>query len=298
MLARKTFLLITTLFVSLGLVLALGLQTAEAKRLGSGGSFGQHKQNFSRQAAPPTAANAVPGKTAAAPAAAGTRSWMGPLAGLAAGGLLAALFFGGAFDGLKPMDLILFALLAFGAFMIIRALRRSSAPAQPAMTPYANTGGTLDPANTQTPARGFEAASFMGSTSAPLNDAPHWFNETSFLAGAQHHFTNLQQSWDANDLKALQEYFTPDLFAELTAERARIGDINNVTEVQSLDAQLLDLTREGADVVASVLFQGRVRENYGLPENISEIWHVRHTAAHAEGDWLISGIQQYTQPVH
>jgi predicted lipid-binding transport protein (Tim44 family) len=269
MIVKKTSVFIMTVLVSLGLIFALGLQSAEAKRLGSGGSFGQSKPSYARQATPP-AAKPVPGQSAA-PAAAGARNWMGPLAGLAAGGLLAALFFG--------------------------ALRKP-ATAQPGLTPYANTGASLNDTGRENTSPGYGASGFSATAPAPLLDAPQWFNEESFLQGAQHHFTSLQKAWDANDLNALREYFTPDMFAILRDERAQLGNINNVTEVQGLNAQLLDLTREGDTVIASVLFQCQVRENYGQPEEIAEVWHVRHAADHAQGDWLISGIQQYNQPQH
>ncbi|MHB9020342.1 MAG: Tim44 domain-containing protein [Halothiobacillus sp.] len=310
MFTKKITVLFTVALVSLGLMFALGLQTAEAKRIGSGGSMGQQKHSFSREATPPAAA--TPGRAAAvaAPAAAsGAGKWLGPLAGLAAGGMLAALFFGGAFDGLKPMDFLLIALLAIGAFLIFRALRK---PAQPAQGPYASAGGSLSSntasnhaganhagmANAQSAAAGYSPSAFMRSSPAALSEAPSWFDEATFVNGAKNHFTNLQKSWDANDLVTMREYFTPELFTELAAERARIGNENNVTDIQSLDAQLLDLSRENDYVIASVLFQGQVRENYGQPEAIAEIWHVRHAADTAQGDWLISGIQQYNQIIH
>ncbi|MHB1230587.1 MAG: Tim44 domain-containing protein [Halothiobacillus sp.] len=304
MFTKKITVLFTVALVSLGLMFALGLQTAEAKRIGSGGSMGQQKQSFSREATPP--ATATPGRTAAvtAPAATSAGKWLGPLAGLAAGGMLAALFFGGAFDGLKPMDFLLIALLVIGAFLILRALRK---PAQPAQSPYASAGGPPSSntapnhagmVNAQSAAAGYSPSAFMRSSPAALSEAPSWFDEATFVNGAKNHFTNLQKSWDANDLATMRAYFTPELFAELAAERARIGNENNVTDIQSLDAQLLDLSRENDYVIASVLFQGQVRENYGQPEAIAEIWHVRHAADTAQGDWLISGIQQYNQIIH
>ena len=305
MFTKKITVLFTVALMSLGLLFALGLQTAEAKRIGSGGNHGQQKQSFSREATPPAAAP-TPGRsaTAAAPAAAagGASKWLGPLAGLAAGGLLAAMFFGGAFDGLKPMDFLLIIALAIGAFLIFRALRK---PATPAKSPYATAGAPTSTndsfsarTNSQTTSAGYSPDAFMRSSPAVLTDAPHWFNEASFVEGAKNHFTNLQKHWDSNELSAMQEYFTPELFSELAAERARIGNENNVTDVQQLNAQLLDLSREQNFVVASVLFQGQVRENYGATESIAEVWHVRHAADTAEGDWLISGIQQYNQVVH
>jgi predicted lipid-binding transport protein (Tim44 family) len=295
MFAKKLTVLFTVMVVSLGVLFAAGLQTAEAKRIGGGANFGSQKQSFSREATTPTSPESTPTRSTA-PAAGGASRWLGPLAGLAAGGLLAAMFFGGAFDGLKPMDFIIIALFALGAFMLIRALRKSS---QSAASPYArSTAGAMPDQAPQPSSIGSFSNSSAGSAQAPLPNAPAWFNEDSFLQGAKAHFTNLQRAWDANDLKTMQEYFTPELFLELARERARIGDENNVTEVQSLNAQLLDLSREGDSIVASVLFQGMVREDYGQPEPIAEIWHVRHTADSAQGDWLIIGIQQYNQSIH
>lgn len=279
------------LVLGLGLAATGALQTAEAKRIGGGSNLGQQKHSYSRQATAPTAA---PAGTTAAPAKAtpnGNR-WLGPLAGLAAGGLLAALFFGGAFDGMTPADFIILLILGVGAFFLIRALRNKSRSAEPA---YAGHPSNTASANART------AASSVYSGSAPaaeLGQVPAWFNEAQFIQAAKNHFTNLQKSWDNNDMNAMREYFTPALFAELSQERARIGDEFNVTEVQSLGAQLLDLSHEQGDVVASVLFQGTVRENYGQPETIAEVWHVRHSADSSQGDWLIAGIQQYQHLVH
>jgi len=55
MFTKKITVLFTVALMSLGLLFALGLQTAEAKRIGSGGSMGQQKQSFSREATPPPA---------------------------------------------------------------------------------------------------------------------------------------------------------------------------------------------------------------------------------------------------
>jgi len=278
--------------------LSLSMQPAEAKRMGSGSSMGQQKQGFAREATPPsaptgTAASATSRQAAApaaaAPAASGMSNWMGPLAGLAAGGLLAAMFFGGAFEGIQIMDILLIALLAFGVFMIIRMMRAKQAPQHAqGQQQYATVGAPYEaaPQPEQMPMGGFD------HTRTALHDMPAWFDEHSFLQGARTHFMTLQMAWDANDLNKLREYFTPELFQQLRAQRAEIGDASNVTDVQSLDAQLLDLVREGDLIVASVLFQGRVREDDNLPEDIAEIWHVQHAADTAQGDWLISGIQQ------
>ncbi|MGK0673868.1 MAG: TIM44-like domain-containing protein [Halothiobacillaceae bacterium] len=298
MMLKKIFPFLTALIIGLG----LSLQPVEAKRLGTGQDMGQQKQGFAREATPPkaptsaTANTAATGGAAAAgatTAASGASKWMGPLAGLAAGGLLAALFFGGAFEGIQVMDIVLIALLALGIFMVIRMLRAKAAQAQqPEGYQYAAAGGAPYDQAQQTMER--IPASGMGfdRSHTPLPDAPVWFDEQGFLQSARKHFLTLQMAWDANDMEKVREYFTPAMFEELRAQRAKIGDAHNSTDVMSLDAQLLDLVREGDKITASVLFQGRVREDQGLPEDFAEIWHVQHAADTAQGDWLISGIQQ------
>lgn len=291
---KKILPFLTALIIGLG----LSLQPVEAKRLGAGQSMGQQKQSFAREATPPsapTSAGTSKAAPTAAPATSGASKWMGPLAGLAAGGLLAALFFGGAFEGVQPMDILLIALLAFGIFMVVRAIRAKAAQAQQqAGYQYVAAGAPYGAAQQTAHTAPVAAAGFDRSRTA-LSDTPAWFDEHSFLQGARTHFIALQMAWDANDMEKVREYFTPDMFEQLRAQRAEMGDANNVTDVQSLDAQLLDLVREGDVITASVLFQGRVREDGNMPEDIAEIWHVQHAADSAQGDWLISGIQQAEQ---
>ena len=121
---------------------------AEAKRLGGGKSAGMQRQapppSSTPTNTPPTTANAP--AAAAAPAAATTgaaaaaaapkRNWMGPVAGLAAGLGIAALFSHlGMGEGLA--NFMMLALLAVAAFFVIRFLlarfggggvRRSNGP--------------------------------------------------------------------------------------------------------------------------------------------------------------------------
>ena len=101
-------------FLMLALVVLIGASAlssdAYAKRFGGGKSFGKQRE----QATQP----ARPASPAAAPAPAGGRSWLGPLAGLAAGGLLASMFMGGGFDGLKMFDILLMVGLAAGVYFV------------------------------------------------------------------------------------------------------------------------------------------------------------------------------------
>jgi predicted lipid-binding transport protein (Tim44 family) len=108
---------------------------ADAKRFGGGKSSGMQRSMPERTAPTPAkpatpaaapttpAQQAAPGAAAAAPAAAARRSWMGPLAGLAAGLGIAALMshlgLGEAFG-----NFLMLALLLVGGFFLVRFLMR------------------------------------------------------------------------------------------------------------------------------------------------------------------------------
>lgn len=106
-------------------VMALGLTAgdAEAKRLGGGKTFGMQRQAVqpaptrpTQQAAPASTGSTV---TAAAP----KRSWMGPIAGLAAGLGLAALFSHLGL-GAEMANIVMIGLLLMAALFVFRMLFR------------------------------------------------------------------------------------------------------------------------------------------------------------------------------
>ena len=121
-------------------VLSAGLAPtdADARRIGGGGSSGMQRSMPARTppaAAPAQQAQPAPAApaTAAAPAAAPKRSWMGPLAGLAAGLGIAALMshfgMGAEFGSLITMLLVgLVAVFAI-RFLMRRFAGGSQAPA-------------------------------------------------------------------------------------------------------------------------------------------------------------------------
>lgn len=294
-------LLIALLTLAVGSTLLLP-DSAEAKRFGGGRSMGQQytapRPATPAQAAPQTRPQATP---AGAPGArSGASRWLGPLAGLAAGGLLAAMLFGDGFQGMQIMDFIVIALLVFGGFMLFRMLRQRAAAQRPAAlaagaAPYAGAYGRDAAAGVRPdPLHGHgggQGAPVWGQQ--PVNEAPTWFDGAAFAEGAKGHFMRLQDAWDRNDMAEIQTYTSPALFAELRQERAALGAGPNVTEVVRLDAVLSAVRRDGDQVIASVHFTGLVREDPSAPANsIEETWHVAHPWGSPVGDWLIVGIQQ------
>ena len=284
---------------------------ADAKsRLGGGKSTGMQRENV--QAAPKAPAqNTVAPASAAAPAAAapsGMSRWMGPLAGLAAGGLLASLFMGGGFSGLKMMDILLFAGLAFGAFMLFRMFMRKKAMESGygggAATQYAGTVGANSPVPAPLERSGLAAgAPEIGSrlmtpasiTSAPATAPriPADFDLAGFERQARFAFIRLQAANDAKDVNDIRDFTTPEMYAELSLQIQERGDAPQKTEIVSLNVNVLEVVTEGQRAIASVRYSGEIREAVGAPtEAFEEVWHVSKRLDDAKSTWLLAGIQQ------
>lgn len=277
-------LLIATLAAALAL--ALPVQDAEAKRLSSGGM----KRSVPTQPAPNTpnpqpaspqqAAPAKPATPAQAPAAAAPkRSWMGPLAGLAAGlGLAALASHFGFGEGLANVMLI--ALLAFAAFAVIRFFMRRAGPTPQPQLAGAG-GGRFDAPQAQA----------YVPAAAPSGSAGADFDTAGFEKLAKQVFIRLQAANDAGDQADLRRFTTPQMYASIQQELLeRNGQIQR-TDVLQLDARVVDVATENGQHVVSVRFSGLVREQSAqAAESFDEIWHL----ARADGgeSWLIAGIQQ------
>ncbi|MEI6413540.1 MAG: TIM44-like domain-containing protein [Pseudomonadota bacterium] len=295
--------LIMVLMALIGSLLITALPV-EAKRLGSGQSLGKQAPAQSYQSSSPSAARpSTPSQQASpashpAPAASGASRWLGPLAGLAAGGLLASLFFGGAFSGLQFMDMILLAGLAVGAYFLIRALRSRSAAGQSSPVEWSPAGGGHGaPIPGSILERDLEAeASYRGgadSLAATQDPRLSGFNQDEFLSAARKYYVQLTAAWDANRMSEIQEFTTPELYKALLAERIKLGHEENVTEVIQLRADMQSLHIEGHQLVASVFFSGTLREAVGAaPQPFSELWHIERSLNPPSATWFISGIQQ------
>lgn len=297
---------------------------AEAKRLGGGGSFGQRSSNITqRQATPPAAPQTPMQNQAAAPAAAGaatagaasaaTRSgasrWLGPVAGIAAGLGLAALFMHlglGAAMAEMLGSLLLIGLLVFAVIFLVRRFMRGASP-QPAMAGAGQqTWRAADPASSSasmarasaTAVGGGAAASAHGvgslatGQSAPTNNAfgiPADFDVQGFLQGAKRQFMSLQAAWDSGNVETLREFLTDDMMLEIQQQlSARQGE--NVTEVPLLNAELLGIEDLSGAYLASVRFSGMMREERdGETRRFEEVWNF---LKEPNGGWMLAGIQQ------
>ena len=252
---------------------------AEARRMGGAKSFGMQRTAPAKQNATPTPQRQQ--QSATTTTAPQKRSWMGPIAGLAAGLGLAALF---SHLGLgeEMANFLMLALLALAAFMLFRFFMRRNAPA-PAMQ-YAGMPQHTPAAFDATP------AALGGSNVAGA--FPPGFDAAAFAREAKLNFIRLQAAFDAANLDDLRAFTSPEVFAELSMQLAERGDAAQTTDVMTLDAEVLEAANEGNRHVVSVRFTGQVREaadQDAVP--LDEIWHLIKPAS-GQGGWVIAGIQQ------
>jgi predicted lipid-binding transport protein (Tim44 family) len=275
----KRFLLLLTIAITSLSLLAVN---AEARRFGGGSSFGKQRTMSPQQTQRAPTAAPAPAAPGAAPASTGSK-WMGPLAGLAIGAGLGALFAGGGLGGMGgAMGSILMMLALAGVVMFAISLFRKQQ--QPAMQ-YAGNGTTTGytPQQPLTP----------GVSAAPLaSSIPADFPVEAFLRSAKMSFIRLQAANDRKDLDDIREYTTPEVFAEISMQLQERGNAAQTTEVIAVNANLLEVVTENNHAIASVRMSGQLAENKGTPENFDEIWHVQKNLQDDKAVWLLSGIQQ------
>lgn len=283
---------------------------AEARRFGGGGSAGMQ-----RQAPPPRPADTTPARPAQQPgntatnpsqaaggaAAAGQRSWMGPIAGLAAGlGLAALASHLGFGEGLA--NFMMLALLAIVAFVAIRWIMGRMAP-QPARggMQYAGAsaaGGTTGwqpqgPAGTAAPSPAFSPAASQPVMAPQAQALPADFDAAGFERIAKMLFIRMQAANDAGALDDLRKFTTPELFASVRLDLHDRQGAAQQTDVLQLDAQVIDVAQEDGQQVVSVRFHGLIREAAEAPaESFDEVWHFVKPLDDSR-EWAIAGITQH-----
>lgn len=293
--------LVLSLFVALS-GLGFAVVDAEAKRLGGGGMSGLQRKAPARQApaTPPSqqAPAAAPGTPGGAPAAAPGRSWMGPIAGLAAGFGLAALM---SHLGLgeEMANILMIVLLAVGALLLVRFLARRFAPPQASGTPqgmrYAGVDGrreTALPPSLPPAAGGAAAAGATATATASAGTLPAGFDAAAFERIAKLIFIRMQAANDKADLDDLRQFATPEMFAAFKLDLQDRKDAQQQTDVVQLAAEVIDFEQEAARQVVSVRFHGLIREEKGAPAApFDEIWHLVKPLDGSR-EWAIAGIAQ------
>lgn len=325
---RLSVMAVVAAFLSLGVLPS----DAEAKRMGSGGSFGRSAPSQfqkSPPASPSGAASTAPSKQQATngaaagntAAAAPRNRFLGPLAGLAAGLGLAALFSHlGMGAGLAEFmgTLLMVGALVFAVVFLVRMLRgqKGNKP-QPAynapgasgnnsyrQAPEASryTAPASNPINDPVPGMGTprsdQGFGQFGNASAfdaplpaatPVKDLPHGFDEANFVNSAKKFFVTMQGVFDQGDVAGLREYCSDEVVDHLRAEIESRGNAVNRTDVVTLNAQLIGFETDVDEQIATVAFTGLLREEQDADATeINELWIMSRPVS--GGGWVLSGI--------
>lgn len=288
----KNFALMAAALV-LGFTLSIG--DAEAKRLGGGSSSGMQRQSVSPSTPPSAVKQAPTAAPAAAPAAQPKRSWMGPLAGLAAGLGLAALASHFGF-GDELASMLMIGLLVMAVVMVIGfVMRKKAAASQQGGMQYAGAGlGGNQPIKPDfTPAGGSSyAPAAVAATAASAGSIPADFDVEAFVRNAKVNFIRLQAANDAGNLDDIREFTTPEMFGEIKLAMAERGSAAQETDVVQLNAEVLDVSEETSRYIVSVRFHGLIREEKGAAAApFDEIWNMTKPTDGSRG-WTLAGIQQ------
>lgn len=282
---KKLLMAVFMSFVALG----LSVGDAEARRLGGGKSVGMQRQAAPAPTAPAQQATpAKPTSPAAAPATAPKRNWLGPIAGLAAGLGLAALFSHlGLGEGMA--NVVMIALLVMAALFLFRMLfRRNASGAQAANPPmqYAGMGGQAPVA---------PSAELAGGGAAPVATGariPADFDVDAFVRVAKLNFVRMQAANDSGNVDDIREFTSPEVFAEIRLQLDERGSASQQTDVVRLDAELLEVVTEGNQHIASVRFSGLIREEADAQAApFVEVWNLAKPVSGDKG-WVVAGIQQ------
>jgi predicted lipid-binding transport protein (Tim44 family) len=264
-----------------------------ARRLGGGKNLGMQRSAPAQQKAAPTTPpqqqqQAAPATPAQQPQPSGLQKWLGPLAGLALGAGLASLFFNngmaGLLGGLLVIGLII-AVVVFAARALMRG-RTSEPPMQ-----YAGVPGTEPPLAALPGGAGSRSVAATTAT-AVAGGLPAGFDAVAFARHAKLNFVRMQEAHDKKDLSTMRDFLTPALYREIEADILAADDTPRRTDVQTLEADVIDVAEEAGSYIVSVRFSGLIREDAGAaPEPFSETWHLEKPITGGAG-WLVAGIQQ------
>lgn len=276
----KTLIAVAAALVSVSFM----IEEAEARRMSGGRNMGMQR---SAPSAPQKAAPAQQQQTTpATPAAqqAGASKWLGPLAGLALGAGLAALFLNNGLSGLLA-GVLLIALIIAAVALAARALGRGRVAQEPLQ--YAGAGVGAQPTVGVLP-----GGAGAQSVAATAGRWPAGFNAAEFVRHAKLNFVRLQEAYDRKDLSMMRDFLAPDVYREIEADIRAAGGADEHTEVLTLEAEVLDVAQEAGSYIVSVRFTGMIRESAGRDaEPFSETWHLEKPLDGRSG-WVVAGIQQ------
>lgn len=231
---------------------------------------------------------------------------MGMLGGLALGGLLGAMLFGGGFEHINLFDFVVLGLVAYMLFRLFAGRARTAlqttgphSGATAGDTHFRQYSDDREDAAMRPGARFDTNLLFRGGSGkaeSPLIGRyalPPGFDERAFVTRAKQAFVYLQKAWDEGDLEELRGLTTPEVFGELMRQSGEQGGRRHQTSILSLDARVLEVGEEAGSDVVSVLFEARIVEDEdNRPSDVKELWHFIRNRGSDRPTWYLDGVQQ------
>ncbi|KOO16847.1 Tim44 domain-containing protein [Vibrio ouci] len=290
---KRLFSLVALLMVSVAIT-----PIAEAKKFGGGKSFGKSFKTAPAPKQQQQNTNTI-GKDQTTKTQSSSKKGLmgGLLGGLLAGGLLAA-FFGGAFEGIQFMDILIMGLIAFVIFKLMRSMlgaKQGSMNQQRQQPAFGGSAPKFEQPNVHNFEQPQNAPQGGGFGFGAQTDVPHnyppGFDQSAFINGSREHYRILQGAWNHNQLHTIEEYVSPSLYEDLKAERAKL-DGEQHTDVMYVDAEIVRADHDASKAQLSLQFSGRYRDAVeGIEEDITDIWHLERDLTAPNAPWLIVGIQ-------
>jgi predicted lipid-binding transport protein (Tim44 family) len=308
------------------------MPTAEARRLGGGGSFGKQSSYSRQNSATPTPSYAAPRPAAPAPTAAPggavppkpASPWRGivggALLGLGLGALMSHFGMGGAMGGMLS-SILMFAVIALVIMFVFRMFSRKNGPqaanepfypgGSPSSTPSSYNPSSPSALSSYTPEIGSNLlsqpvvggssmnAGFGSSGGAVPSELqalqlgiPADFDVAAFVRNAKSYFIRLQAAGDKGDIHDIHEFTSPEMFAELKLQIQERGASPNVTDVVQLNGELLGIEQVSDEYLATVRFSGLIKEAADASAEPFVELWNFGKPVDGPGGWVLAGIQQ------
>jgi predicted lipid-binding transport protein (Tim44 family) len=229
---------------------------------------------------------------------------LGTLAGFAAGGLLAGSLFGGfGFDqGIRVGFLHL--LLGVSVALLILLRRLQAVHGRPRRTPPNVPAGVDASAEQATAEENPGGSSSLDHGIRDIRRTDPGFDPTRFAGYTAMIFREAQAAWAAQDIPAVRDRVTPEMYVELQAQRSRLRQTGRADRVERIEitAEITEAWQESGRDYATAYIDGSIVDytvdeathrlvdgSRTAPKDIEEFWTFTRPAG--LNFWMLSAIR-------
>ena len=231
---------------------------------------------------------------------------LGTLAGFAAGGLIAGSLVGG-FGLDQGISLGFLHLLLGGSMVVLLILFRRFQAAPPRLlpTPLSVASGADAPTDRATTEGDLSDGSSLDQGIRDIRRTDPGFDPTRFAGYTGMVFRDAQAAWTTQDIRAVRDRVTPEMYVELQAQSSRLQEIGQVDRVERIEitAEITEAWQESGRDYATAYIDGSivdytvdevthslVRGSRTVPRDIEEFWTFTRSAG--LNFWMLSAIQR------